>query len=482
MKQKTIRPPQLVIPGAQYGWRWEVSAVILLTMVGAVLRLYHLGRESIWLDEAYTINMARLSLESIWDVVITSDVMPPLFYWMEHFILLVGNSEVMVRLLPAIFGILVIPVIYFVGKEFFDGTFGVILASAFAFSPFLISYSQEARPYSLLLLACAIVMWMFLRAMKTNSQLDWILFSLASAFAFWSHFYSVIFIFPLVGFAIYKFYPDIKQLGFSIMIGVALVFPLIFAIYNVVRMRTASAPSFGDHGIAVISTFFDQISWKFPVVSAVFLILFIIGLAWSYKNDKEKAILLTWMIFSGFIISLILASIIPMKARYLIFLTIPFFLGVVMSYWKFIEVFPKKYSQTYVVLGMILCFAVASVPFYATYYENYTKEDWRGFSKDLAAVTNSGDTVVIIPGYISQPFDFYYSNFTDETIEVRLPLSKNLGDLYIPRKTGIVYYVITSDIQSANPTGETMKWLKTNANYVGRTREGITVWCEQCRV
>ena len=82
--------------------------------------------------------------------------------------LIFGNSEVVLRFIPALLGVLTIPLIYLVGKEFMDRNIGIIAAAAFAFSPFLIFYSQEARAYSMMLFFVTFSMVFYFRALKTN--------------------------------------------------------------------------------------------------------------------------------------------------------------------------------------------------------------------------------------------------------------------------------------------------------------------------
>ena len=47
--------------------------------------------------------------------------------------LMLGNNEVILRFVPALLGVLTIPLIYFAGKEFMDRNVGIIAAAAFAF-------------------------------------------------------------------------------------------------------------------------------------------------------------------------------------------------------------------------------------------------------------------------------------------------------------------------------------------------------------
>ncbi|MDG6250842.1 MAG: glycosyl transferase, partial [Methanocalculus sp.] len=71
-----------------------LQLVLLLTIAGLFLRLYQLGFNSLWLDEASTLGFARHSLAEIWGFTASGEFNPPLFYWMEHIMLIFGESEV----------------------------------------------------------------------------------------------------------------------------------------------------------------------------------------------------------------------------------------------------------------------------------------------------------------------------------------------------------------------------------------------------
>ena len=66
-------------------------------------------------------------------------------------------------------------------KEFMDRNTGIIAAAAFAFSPFLLFYSQEARAYSVMLFFVTFSMVFYFRALKSNTFPDWAAFGLLSA-------------------------------------------------------------------------------------------------------------------------------------------------------------------------------------------------------------------------------------------------------------------------------------------------------------
>src|SRR3989304_8470993 len=87
-----------------------VYILLILIGFGAFLRFYHLGFNSLWLDEAATYDFARRTLIGIWSAMVNGEYNPPLFYWIEHAMLYFGNSEFILRFVPALVGIATIPV------------------------------------------------------------------------------------------------------------------------------------------------------------------------------------------------------------------------------------------------------------------------------------------------------------------------------------------------------------------------------------
>src|SRR5215212_6160987 len=74
-------------------------AIIAVVLVGSRLRLYNLGGESIWWDEAYAIRV--MSQPAPLEIIHLSslDNNPPLYYLLLHYwMLIAGDSEVAVRL------------------------------------------------------------------------------------------------------------------------------------------------------------------------------------------------------------------------------------------------------------------------------------------------------------------------------------------------------------------------------------------------
>jgi mannosyltransferase len=442
-----------------------LQLLLSLTLIGAILRFYNLGYNSLWLDEATTYNIAIKSIPDIWQVTTGGEFNPPLFYWVEHVILLFGNSEVILRFVPALLGVLTIPLIYLVGKEFMDRNTGIIAAATFTFSSFLIYYSQEARAYSMMLFFVTFSMVFYFRALKDNKLMNWALFGILSAFAFWSHFYALVIIGALILYALYVLYPKIKSspgaarpLAYACVIFGVICLPLILVTIQLFAKRTASAPTYGIQGPGLIIATFAQISGS-EVAMYLLLILFIAGIVQAFLLDKNKGIFILMLTVLTFIISNFLSYRIPMQPRYLIFLATIFFITIALSH----KLVSAHVNCRGVVYGFLVLMMVINAPILVNYYSGFAKEDWRGFSGQLQQVTRPGDFVVVVPGYVSQPLDYYYSNTSDHTIELPAYTAADLKAVQTWKNNNTVFFVVTGDISAADPEGDAVAWLEENA-------------------
>ena len=453
----------------------HLQVLIGLTIAGLLLRFYNLGGNSLWLDEASTLTFARQTLAGIWESTAGGEFNPPLFYWLEHGMLLFGESEFVLRLLPALLGVLTIPVVYLVGKEFRDRDVGLIAAALLAFSPFHIFYSQEARAYAPMLFFFSLALLFYVRASRSDETRSWVFFGLFSAVAFWMHFYAIVPVAVLILHALVTRAGDIRRdlrsarnPVISVVAFVAASLPLLIVTVNLFLVRTSSAPTFGVQGFDVVYQTLLQVSGFSDLVMAAFIVLFLVGVAVTWREDRNGALLLVFMMVLPLVASLALSSRMPMIPRYLIYLLPVYFVGIASAY-------PALYALVKDGRAVYLAVAAAvliSTPFLATYYTTPQKNDWRGFSAELSGMTGAGDIVVVLPPYMAQPLDYYYSNATDETIELGANTGEDLRAIqeqYPGRQT---FYVVTWDILAVDPTGDALGWLDKNAEFSGQ-RMGI---------
>ncbi len=142
--------PEQVTPFSGRTRALMVSAVIIVLAAGVLLRFW--TRSAMWLDEALTVDIARLPLHAI-PGALKQDGAPPLFYYLLHFWMrLFGQSDVATRSLSGVIGVLTLPVAWLCGRRFGGPVVGWITLVLMASAPFAVYYATEARMYALVIL------------------------------------------------------------------------------------------------------------------------------------------------------------------------------------------------------------------------------------------------------------------------------------------------------------------------------------------
>ena len=138
--------------------------IFAILILAAALRLYGLADESLWLDEGYTARRATDSFAQLM-AEFRYETETPLYYIMEKvWCSVFGTSEFSLRFLSVIFGIAATFGIFLLAKEIFSINVGLLSALLLAINPFAIHYSQEARPYALLLFAAVFSFYFLFRS------------------------------------------------------------------------------------------------------------------------------------------------------------------------------------------------------------------------------------------------------------------------------------------------------------------------------
>ena len=146
-----MRPMSEEVPALTGRTRLVVGiGVGVVIAAGLLLRFW--TRSGLWLDEALTVDIARLPLGQIPNAL-KHDGAPPLYYYLLHFwIVLFGQSNDAVRSLSGVIAVITLPVGWLCGKRLggraVAWTMLVLLASA----PFAVYYATESRMYALVIL------------------------------------------------------------------------------------------------------------------------------------------------------------------------------------------------------------------------------------------------------------------------------------------------------------------------------------------
>ncbi len=176
---------------------WPIVALILITLLGIYLRLRQISSTDLWYDEAFTGIAVKSSWTEMFKIVAQDRLHPPLFYILEKICTsILGNTPFTLRLLPLIFGAAAIPLAYYFFKVF-EGesikakTIGLVAAMVVAISPFFVTYSVEARSYTLVAFLTLASCIFFIRAINNKDKginADWVAWAILVILTVFTHY------------------------------------------------------------------------------------------------------------------------------------------------------------------------------------------------------------------------------------------------------------------------------------------------------
>jgi mannosyltransferase len=127
---------------------FPLALAILVLAFG--LRFFRLDAQSFWNDEGNSARIAERETALILEGA-AGDIHPPGYYLLLHWWRgAVGQTEFALRSLSALAGVAFVALTYALGRNLYGALTGSAAAFLCAFSPFAITYSQEARMYALL--------------------------------------------------------------------------------------------------------------------------------------------------------------------------------------------------------------------------------------------------------------------------------------------------------------------------------------------
>ena len=165
-----------------------VAVIALGVAAGCLVRF--LPASPLWLDEALSVNIARLPLADIVDAL-RRDGAPPLYYFLLHaWMAVFGENDWAVRALSAVIGVAALPAAFQVGRRMGGRWLGWASVVLLATSPFAIRYSNEARMYSLVVLLALVAHLVVLRAVDRPTGPRLALVGLATAALTYTHYWA----------------------------------------------------------------------------------------------------------------------------------------------------------------------------------------------------------------------------------------------------------------------------------------------------
>jgi 4-amino-4-deoxy-L-arabinose transferase-like glycosyltransferase len=461
--------------------------IATLTFYAFLLRFSGLGVMDLWTDEALTLFFSSIQnpIEILNLPTSIGEFNPPLFYLMEHYMLTFGNSEVVLRFLPAVFGVLAIPATYLVGREIYSSDAGIFAATCMAVSTAHILYSQEARAYTLVVLVCLGVLYYATKALKSEDRKQSVRYftymGILSGLALWTHFYTAIFLLVLYVVILYLFRE--KKILLSMVWAGLVASPILLAMASLFLARTSSPVHFGFTG------FFETIGYGLLMflglhTLTISIMLGFLGFAvytlfhmnW-YTNDpavqKLRQVPL-YLLIGTLALSGILSYFMPMLPRYFLF-ALPLVMLLIGSF--AIPTIALGYPRKLIFVLFVAVVIICSVPSYIE-YTHTVKEDWSGIASDLITYTHPGDAVIGVPEYLNTTILYYYTPGDHGTA---FHSTRSLGEIRnITREyqgNGKEAFVVVSHlINVEDPSGETYQWIHTHGEMLSSRETNLYLY------
>jgi len=378
------------------------SGLILagLVLLGALLRFWRLGAWGLEGDEIFTLR----------DSLHPSLRNPrPLIYFLNHILIrpIAGLDEHGLRLLPAIFGVLAIPVIYFMGRRLVGSISALFAALLVTVSPFHVYQSQYARYWSLVFLLAAAYPYAIYVGIRDHS-LRWLISGVVLALlAVLAHPVAIL---PAAGLALFYLislrHDIVARLRTDALLrwfGVAvLILGLVLAIRsfsmlqnwihahdvkNRLPERLFNPKQPGLRQLGILASYVDYMT--VPVVLSG-----VLGIGILARRDRPLALLLSWVSIVPVVIILLISFRAPISTNYLLpaapalFLAAGVFLGRLVE----IDIGVRPRWLAPAVIGIIVI--AAGMPTLISQYRDGRRFDFRGAARWLETQMAPGDMVI----------------------------------------------------------------------------------------
>jgi 4-amino-4-deoxy-L-arabinose transferase-like glycosyltransferase len=164
--------------------------LLVILVLSAALRLYHLGDKPIWFDEASSISHSEQPFEA-YLFSPRVNYKPVFFFLLNLWLKMFGEGPEAMRMFPVIWGVLCVLLIYKVGKAVFGKRTGLISAFLLSISVFHIFQSQQLRHFSFLTFLTLGSVFCLLQCLQKGKRQWFVLLTLVNVLAIFTHPYGI---------------------------------------------------------------------------------------------------------------------------------------------------------------------------------------------------------------------------------------------------------------------------------------------------
>jgi hypothetical protein len=366
------------------------------------LRFYSFDQKSLWIDEIYTFNDSRDDLKGQLKFYSENPTFlhPPLFFVLTHLFNPFTKPERDLRIIPLIFGILSIPLIYFLSKSF-SPNIALPCTLSLTFMVYHIYLSQEGRSYSMVMFLGMAGLLFFMKYLKTLKRRYLLWASPFFGILFYTNYCSIPFIVSIQTLWFYKIQDNDNRIKFSsflIFNGVILLFciPWILLMFLNYKGQPLMDPFQSKVPISFWSILYGILHDWVPhapllIITAVLVIMF----PFFSKSKGNDLILLTVLVLpiAGLYLFCKLLDINHfVTSRYFINFLPLFFIYIYLA----LDSVQIKFQRLKTLMRMkvlfVILFIVSNLILLPLYYRS-EKQDFKGLVTNLKAQLRAGDKI-----------------------------------------------------------------------------------------
>ncbi len=418
-----------LVRGSSYG----LAAVVGL--VALVVRLYRLDAQSLWLDEGGTWQAVA---GQRWSALLADLVSPESAYPLYHLLLkgwlaLAGDSEWALRFPSALAGALTASVLVLAAQRLVNQreTWVPMLAGGlFAIAPFALWHAQDAKAYSLLMLAVALLLWATAGVIRRASAANWLTLLAVAAVSVFVHRLALL---PIAGMlvalavcgAVRSGWRAGGAIGLAAALGAAGVYGLSSAVVSNGWQESGHQPAGPLQGTAISLSHFlidsGTIGGEWGVPLLVWLLPGAALACWgavravllARAGERVPLVALCGVAVPLLLFALALARAPIYEARYATIAFPAFALLLALPFGA-----SGRWRAAWALLPLLLVVnaAVLFQPRHGLFSGAPVKEEWRSAIGALAARVHPDDLVVIHPYYTLPLWQYYAPRVTPDLL------------------------------------------------------------------
>jgi mannosyltransferase len=412
--------------------------LLLLVLLGAGLRLFRMDSQSLWLDEAFSLWVARHDIATMMAWLVHIDHHPPLYYLLlRGWIQVVGSSEWALRSLSAGCGVATIPLLFQMGRSVGGMRVGALAALLVTLAPFHLYYGQEARMYALLALLAGGAVTLYCKLLFGEKQgrgrSGWVVAGALQGAAMLTH-NSAAVLLPLalnggvVSRWLWQRVRNPSEVGLEG--NVPLQRWLLSQLTALVLWSGWAGPFIWQAQVVDARFWVQPVSWEVlwqtaqnfnfahlptsfpgpPWWNLLYWLAALSGLLWLRRSPTAR-----WLLVALMVLPLLVALLVSIRRpifleQTFIWITLPYYVVIAAGWVRWAEVTTGQWPRVARLMVFLLL-----LPLFAGLYGTYfkvKKEPWREVAALVAEQSQPGTLILFNAGWVELPFRYYFDSYS----------------------------------------------------------------------